>query len=172
MKRSIAVLALLLVSAPVFAIYEVGDTPKNYCWKDVNNADVCLEDGSRSSLVRVLLYNTGWCGPCNSEFRELPSATEEFAGKAVEFISLSAAGWTTGSAPDQKFLEEWRAKHKLDQAKATFIVAASPRNAGKDFFTDVYIPNVAIIGVDGKVAYKAINPGADKIADEVRKALP
>jgi len=158
----------LLLSAPAFGIYSVGDKPANTCWKDMNDATVCLDDNA--GKVRVLLFNAGWCGPCNSEFAELTRRTRKYAGKNVVFISLSAEGWTGGSSPNQQFLREWATKHGLDKAAATFIVAASPRNAGRDYFSSPSIPNVAVIDSSGAITYKAIAPGLTKLTYEVDKA--
>jgi len=155
-----------------FALFGVGDKPTNYCWKDSQDAQICLEDPDLQNRVRVLLYNAGWCGPCNDEFGDIKDATDEFEGKLVTFISLSSEGWNYGSRADKKFLNDWRTTHKLDQAKASFVVAGSARDAGKDFFKDTYIPNVVVIDLNGEVAYKAINPGVSAIAAEVRKLIP
>jgi hypothetical protein len=169
MKSTILACLLVFAAGPALALYEIGDKPRNYCWKDINETDVCLDD---TIEVRVLLYNAGWCGPCNTEFASIARETAEFEGKPVRFISLSSAGWTSGSSPNKTFLTSWQNKHGLAKAKASFVIAGSPRDAGKDFFKDVYIPNVAIVDTTGKVAFKAINPGVSKIVSEVRKLLP
>lgn len=165
MKQRLLLLALFFVSVPLYAVIEVGDSVPNKCWKTADSSQYCLEDANQN--VKVLLFNAGWCGPCNSEFEELGQRTSEFHGRPVTFISLSSDGWNHGAAPDSTFLGEWKEKHKLD-----FIVAGSPKDAGKSFFEPpIYIPNVAIVGTDGKLFYKGTNPGVDAIFDEVHKAL-
>ncbi len=170
MTRFILVFALFSLSAN--AVYEVGDSPRNTCWTNVSGGTDCLNDPSIQYNARVLLFNSGWCGPCNTEFQEIVSKTNEFAGLPVTFISLSAAGWTRADLPNQNFLKQWQTKHRLTDAKASFIVAASPRDAGKDYFASVFIPNVVVLDSNGVIVYKAVNPGVDAIAREVRKVTP
>lgn len=166
MRKTFLLFALVVCGVVNAAVYEVGDTVENLCWKDVDENNFCLD--SAKDEVRVLLYNTGWCPPCNSEFQELSPQVREFKNKPVKFISLSAAGWSKQSLPDTKFLNEWKNKHSLDD----FVVAASPKDPGKKFFEPpIYIPNVAIIGKDGKLAYKAVNPGVNAILAQVRRLM-
>ncbi len=172
MKRTALFAFLFTFSAPILAVYQVGETPKNYCWKDMNDQSVCLDDPSIQSQIRVLMYNAGWCGPCNSEFQDLVKETNQFKNKAVVFLSLSASGWSQAAPPDKKFLKEWSTQHKLDQAEAHVLVLGSARDAGKDFFEDVYIPNIAILDGNGTITYKGINPGLGVVTSEVKKVLP
>lgn len=172
MKRTAWFVFLLAFSFPCLAVYQIGEKPKNYCWKDMNDQSICLDDPSIQSQIRVLMYNAGWCGPCNSEFQELVSETKQFKNKLVAFLSLSASGWSNAAPPDKKFLKEWSTKHKLEQAEAQVLVLGSARDAGKDFFEDVYIPNVAILDGNGTIVYKAVNPGLKVIAEQVKKVLP
>jgi peroxiredoxin len=169
MKHFYLSLIVALTGLQANAIYNLGDKPKNYCWKDSTDRTVCLNDARQ---VRVLLYNAGWCGPCKTEFRDLARATEEFKGKPVTFISLSFAGWAVGSVADKTFLQQWSKFYKLDAAKASFVVASSPHDPGKDFFQTVLVPSVVIVDASDRVAYKAINPGLSKLLQEVKKAIP
>jgi peroxiredoxin len=166
-------LLVLFAYSSAFAVYEVGDSVKNFCWKTHDDNTLCLEDAAIKNHVRVLLYNAGWCGPCNQEFRQLSplvSQAQKSGGdlfnKPASFISLSYQGWSRGDEPNKTFLESWKKTHKI-----SFYVAGSPKDGGGSFFDDVYFPNVVIIGKNGKVAYKAINPGAQKIMQEVKKHL-
>lgn len=165
MNRYWVTLVLAIAVNSAFAVYKVGDVVDNMCWQDVTEKEVCLEQ--HKAKVRVLLYNAGWCPPCNEEFSEISPLTGEFDGQAVEFISLSASGWSKTAPPDAKFLKEWKAKHGIP-----FTVAGSPKDAGKQFIEPpLYIPNVAIIGKDGKLAYAEVNPGVPAILAEVRRLL-
>jgi thiol-disulfide isomerase/thioredoxin len=170
MTRFILGFALLSFSAN--AVYEIGDVPRNACWTTVTRSTSCLNDPSLQYQVRVLLFNSGWCGPCKAEFQEIASKTNEFEGLPVTFLSLSAAGWNRTDLPSPEFLTGWQNMHRLQTAKASFIVAASPRDAGKDYFASVFIPNVVILDSNGVVVYKAVNPGVDAIVREVRKVTP
>ncbi len=165
MKHILAICLITIAFGPsAFAVYNVGDTVENICWKDHQNKDVCLKD---LKGVKVLLYNAGWCGPCNQEFQELSPQVKKYDGKAVNFISLSCSGWSHGSSPTQDFLKEWKQEHNL-----SFTVAASPRDCGKLFIPPtIYIPNVAIIDADGKLALAEIDPGVSGVFSKVDQLL-
>lgn len=148
-----------LICLPALAKYEVGDTVSDKCWDQLGGTKFCLKDAK--DTVRVLLYSAGWCGPCNSEFQELVPKVREYPG--VTFISLSASGWSSSSMPSQKFLGEWKSRHSIP-----FVVAASPRDSGKDFFSPpFYIPAVVVIDKNDRVAYKAVSPGVSALLREV-----
>jgi len=164
-------LILLFLGVPALGIYDVGDAPGNTCWTDLNAKKVCLADAPKAGFASVLLFNAGWCGPCNAEFKELVPAMEKFAGKPVVFISLSSDGYGGGGGADQKFLQSWDAKFGMGKAKASWVVAASPRNAGNDYFKSPSIPNVVILDASGKVYWKAIAPGVRAIAAKVESVL-
>ena len=117
--------------------------------------------------TRVLIHNAGWCPPCNDELSALSKEVHVFNNDPVTFISLSGNGWRHGSAPDTQFLKEWKEKHNIP-----FVVAANPSDFGGTYLKPpLYIPNIAIIGKDGKLAYKRTSPGVSKIFEEVRKTL-
>ena len=127
---------------------EVGQSVSNLCWQDLNEKQVCLDDAR--GTIRVLVYNTGWCHTCNEEMAKFPAAIKPYEGKPVTFYSLSAQGFKNGDLPTTEFLKEWQKKHNIP-----FIVAASPKDAGKLFWDPPYfIPRVAIIDQSGKLANK------------------
>jgi len=161
-------LALSLFSLRAMAVYNVGDPVSNLGWTDDQGQVVHLQDDGIKDTIRVLLYNAGWCGPCNNEFDELRDQWAQFDGQPVTFISLSAQDYNH-KAPDQSFLQSWRSAHGIP---ANVYVAASPNDYGSEFETPpLYIPNVAIINRDGTLAYKATAPGADAIVQEVQSLL-
>lgn len=166
MKTRFALLAFVL-SFPAFgAVYKIGDTVSNLCWKDHEDKTVCLDDTKGD--IHVILYNAGWCGPCNTEFKELVPQVGEFDKKKVTFISMSAEGYSRGAKPDATFLKAWKKKHAIP-----FPVTGNQRDFGKDFFSPPnYIPNVVILDANNQLTYKEVNPGADAIMDEVRSMSP
>jgi thiol-disulfide isomerase/thioredoxin len=164
--RLTSLLVAMVVSIPSFAVYKIGDTVGNLCWKNQLDKNVCLNDSAGD--VRILLYNAGWCPPCNTEFKELVPQIGEFKNKNVTFISISAEGWSRGAIPNATFLKEWQSKHNIP-----FEVTGNRRDFGKDFFNPPnYIPNVVIIDENNKLTYAKVNPGADAIMDEVRNMVP
>jgi peroxiredoxin len=166
MFKRISILVLSLVALRAQAVFEVGQTVPDQCWKTIDDGEFCLVAAHHT--VRVLLFGSGWCGACNEEFQELVPKSSEFNLKPVTFVSLSAAGWTRPAPPDQAFLKEWKDKFQIP-----FIVAASPKDAGTKFFEPpIYIPSVAVIDQTGKLAYKAVEPGVEPLFQEIRKLLP
>ena len=157
--------AISLFALQAQAVIEVGDGVPDQCWKTSETTDYCL---NQTQTIRVLLFNSGWCGSCNEEFQALIPAITEFDGKPITFISLSAAGWSRPAPPNSKFLQQWKEKHNIP-----FTVAASPKDLGASFFEPPhYIPNVAVIDQTGKLRYKAIEPGVEGLLKEIRKLLP
>ena len=171
MKAIIPSLAAIFLAAVALGgvqgreVIEVGQPVPNMCWTDANAKQVCLD--SFPSTVRVLIYSAGWCPACNAEIDEISARVKEFNGQPVTFISLSSQGDEHGQDPTVDFLKSWKERHNIP-----FVVAAAPKDAGKHFFTPpLYIPNVALVGKDGKLAYKAVAPDVDTLFEEVRKAL-
>lgn len=145
------------------ALYQVGDRVKNACWVDVKGAKYCVDDGVNLGHYQVLLFNAAWCGPCIAEFTDMVPKLEKFTGKKVTFISLGDS---------DKALPAWQSKFGIDKAKATWVVASSPRDYGRDYFDQPLIPNVTILAPDGKVKFKSIAPGADKIISVIEGLKP
>lgn len=158
-------LLVLFLTTPLFALLEVGDTVPNLCWKDMSGANVCVEDYKDS--VRVLNYGAGWCSDCNKEMKDLVPKSKSYEKKPVVFLSLMAAGFKSGTAPEAGFLKEWKEKHSIP-----FPVLASPKDAGRLFFGAPYaIPNYALIDRNQKLAFKSMSATVDEILVEVDRLL-
>ena len=165
MFRLLGIAIGFLITYPAQAVVEVGERVPNLCYVDVNEYPICL-DHIRDS-VRVLIYSTGWCPGCKEEMRELVPLVNEFKGKPVQFISLSAQGESSGSLPDTDFLKRWKSNYQIP-----FVVAGAPRDAGKNFFTPPNrIPNVVIIDKSGVVTAKEVGMSAHEIVSKVRTLL-
>lgn len=162
---------MLLLGPLVLSVHQIGDAPANKCWAAINQKTdkVCLDDFKAS--VVVLLHSAAWCIPCKAEFKDLVPAVEKHAGQKIVFISLSSESWSHGGAVSVSFLKEWSVKFGIDKAKASWVVAAAPHDAGRDFFENSLIPNVVILGVDGKIVFKGIAPGVKVIEAQVATAL-
>lgn len=163
-------LAAFLISTQAFCLYNIGDKTKNYCWLATPTSKVCLDD-FKGTIV-VLLYNAGWCGPCRAEFTELVPLAEKFAGKKVTFISLSMEAWRGGSDANDQFLHDWKIRFGINRSKAKWVVAASPRDPGRDFLDEGMIPSVVVLNTEGKVSFKAVSPGSAKIISEIERLKP
>lgn len=87
------------------------------------------------------------------------------------FVSLSVGGWSSGELPDAQFLQSWIQKFNLTHAAAPFVVAASPRDAGKEFWERPHTPNTIVVDAKGVLFDKKEHPGAQGIVEMVRNAL-
>jgi peroxiredoxin len=142
--------------------YQVGDKVLDMCWDDDQGQQVCL---NQYKGVKVLLYNAGWCGPCNSEFDELSTAVQPYLTKAT-FIGVSGNGWSQRSNPDQAFLKQWRSRHNIP----TEVVIAGKKNDFGQTFGHGSIPNVAVINKDNVLTYTDVAPGVEEILRQVDAA--
>ncbi len=66
---NLVLVAATLFVLPVYGMINVGDSMPNLSWKDSEDRTITLDETKGS--VRVLLYNGGFCAPCNAEFSEL-----------------------------------------------------------------------------------------------------
>lgn len=170
MKKFLCVVVILW-GFSAHAVYKVGDAPRNTCWTALEVGKACLDDAAKDGHISVLLFSAGWCGPCHNEFKELVPALEKFAGKKVTFISLSAGSFDSSKDPDEAFLQKWSDKYALGKTKAYWIVAASPRNTGFEYFETPSIPSAVLIDAKGKIVWKAVAHGVHAIVKQVEAAL-
>lgn len=172
MKR-LVMFSLIILAVNALGVVEIGQPAPNFCYTDINMQKVCLND--LKGQVVVLIFNAGWCGPCNSEMAEMAPASQEFANKPVTFISLSGAGWSQGSSPNQSFLKEWKSRHNIPDKEAdgvNFIVASAPNDFGKSFIAPpIYIPNGAVLDKDGILVSKGIDTPVEQTMSDVRRLL-
>ena len=98
--------------------------------------------------------------------KELVSKVSEFKGKPVTFVSLSIAGKSSGELPSPQFLKEWKSQFNIP-----FVVAASPKNPGKEFYEQPRIPNMVVVDQGGKLAFKKIHAAVDEVFQKVRSLL-
>ncbi len=64
-----------------------GNVSPTFSYPDTEGKNVSLED-LRGKYVYVDVWAT-WCGPCKREIPHLKQLTEEYAGKDIEFVSIS-----------------------------------------------------------------------------------
>jgi peroxiredoxin len=162
MKWLLTALLLSTTSIKSFSVIEIGEMVPDRCWKALDVQEVCLSN--LQDRVRVLIFSAGWCPECNQEFQRLVPRLHEIANLPVDLISLSAAGWKKTSPPDQTFLKQWKDSHQIP-----FAVAASPKDAGQEFFEQVYIPNFVVLDKKGRLAYKYAGSDIDRLFATVRK---
>jgi peroxiredoxin len=155
----------LLWVVPALAVVEIGEKAPELCWKKSDTNEICIKE--LKDKVSVLVYSTGWCPGCQDEMKELSARYPEIKNPNLKIISLSAEGFKHGQAADEEFLKAWQKKYNIP-----FEVAASPNNAGKEFFTPpYYIPATVILDRSGVVRFKKVDASVDEIFQQVRKLL-
>ncbi len=156
---------LLLIAQNLYGVVEIGEKAPSLCWKALSNQEICLD--TLEDRVVVLVYSTGWCPGCQDEISELSQRYSEIKHPKLSVISLSAEGAKHGQAADEEFLKSWKEKYQIP-----FEVAASPNNAGKDFFKPpYYIPAVVVLDRNSVVRFKKVDASVDEIFQAVRALL-
>lgn len=164
MKFLFKVFALFYV-LPALAVVEIGEKAPELCWKKEDPSEICVKD--LKDQVTVLVFSTGWCPGCQEEMAELSTRYSEIKNPSVTIISLSAEGFKHGQPVDEEFLKSWRKKFNIP-----FEVAASPNNAGKDFFKPpYYIPATVILDKKNIVRFKKVDASVDEIFKETKSLL-
>ncbi len=141
-KFILAIVACYCASG--FALLQKGDSVPNSCWPDANGNGICLAD--TFNVVRVLVYNAGYCGPCNDEMSALAPRVKEFAGKPVVFLSLSVADFN-GGTPTPDFLKQWEEKYAI-----SFPVLAAPQSDLLQYTDNPGIPMDILVDQQGKLS--------------------
>lgn len=157
------ILSLGILTSLIFAVNSKAVSIPNKCYTTLEGTQFCTHDNLKK--IQVLVFNAGWCGPCNNEMEELAPASAEFEGKSVVFASLSGEGWSHGQKPDATFLKEWKDRHSIP-----FVVAGTFKDFGKDFGAQGFIPFAAIVDGEGNVT-KSGSLSAAAITSEVRRLL-
>lgn len=164
MKNLVALL-LVAFSLPLVAVVEIGEKTPELCWKKVDSKEICTRN--LEGKVAVLVYNTGWCPGCQEEVEELSRRYTEIKSEKVVILSLSAEGFKHGQPANEEFLKAWQKKYQIP-----FEVAASPNNAGKEFFKPpYYIPATVILDQKGLVQFKKIDASVGEIFSKVRSLI-
>ncbi len=156
----------LLVSSLSFAALQVGDTLPSLCWTAMDGTQICSD---KPAQVHVLMYNAGYCGPCNQEFSEVIPKLNGMDTKGIAITSLSIAGWNAGEPADATFLGEWKAKHDIP-----FTVATANRNELKLFDEIPGIPTTVVTDAFGKITYLSLDfteTSSDELIAHLRKSL-
>ena len=166
MIKKIFVVLGLFVASLSFASLQVGDTLPTLCWTAIDGTKVCTD---KPAHIHVLMYNAGYCGPCNQEFSEVVPKLGGLDTTGMEITSLSIAGWSAGTPADVTFLGEWKAKHSIP-----FTVAAANRSELKLFDEIPGIPTTVVTDAFGKITYLSLDftaTSSDELIAHLRKSL-
>ena len=133
-----------LFALPALATFQAGDSLPNFSWTDANGQSHQLTDSDGN--VRVLIYDAGFCGPCNDEVQALLPRVNEFAGQPVVFISVSVAGYSHDAPADAAFLQQWQ-----NQYNFPFLVVGTDRKELALYSDQPGTPTNVIVSKDDKL---------------------
>lgn len=89
-----------------------------------------------------------WCGPCRGQIPHLKKLEEQYAGKGIEFVSIS-------SDSDSK---KWKETVKKENLKGVQLIEKCPTNSDfSDYFIITGIPRFILLDKEGRV-YNANAP--------------
>jgi cytochrome c biogenesis protein CcmG/thiol:disulfide interchange protein DsbE len=146
LRAGIGLLMVALVGAIYAGIHERvikdGDTAPGFSIKADNGRTVSLPDFG--GKVLVLNFWATWCPPCVQETPSLSEFAARYAGKGVVVFGVSVD-------KDQKAYQAF-----LQRFKPAFLTARET-DLHADYGTFMY-PETYIIGADGKVLKKIIEP--------------
>jgi thiol-disulfide isomerase/thioredoxin len=114
---------------------------------------------------KVLVVNlwASWCGPCRREVPEYEKVRKEYAGRAVEFIALTAEDPNTSSNRVKQFVRDFNFGFRMGWAdRETAATLMNGRNA---------IPQTLVIATDGRILshWRGYSPGQGR--DRLREAI-
>jgi thiol-disulfide isomerase/thioredoxin len=118
---------------------------------------------------KVLVVNlwASWCGPCRREVPEYEKVRQEFAGRGVEFIGLTAEDPRTSSDRVKQFARDFNFRFRLGWADhETAVALMNGRNA---------IPQTLVIAPDGRILshWRGYSPaqGGNHLRETIERAL-
>jgi thiol-disulfide isomerase/thioredoxin len=114
---------------------------------------------------KVLVINlwASWCGPCRREVPDYEKVRKEYAGRAVEFIALTAEDPNTSSSRVKQFVREVNFGFRMGWAdRETASTLMNGRTA---------IPQTLVIAGDGRILnhWRGYSPGQGR--DRLREAI-
>ena len=126
---------------------------------------------------RVYVINlwATWCGPCRWEIPGLNKVYEEFRGRGVEFVGLTAEDPEEHAERVREFVKEFRMGYRIGWIDKETVLrltawsATGPPRAGS-----FAIPQTFVVAADGHVVLRVrgYNPGVpEMIRAGIRKAL-
>jgi thiol-disulfide isomerase/thioredoxin len=114
---------------------------------------------------KVLVINlwASWCGPCRREVPDYEKVRKEYAGRAVEFIALTAEDPNTSSSRVKQFVRDVNFGFRMGWAdRETASELMNGRTA---------IPQTLVIATDGRILnhWRGYSPGQGR--DRLREAI-
>ncbi|AAZ24789.1 TlpA disulfide reductase family protein [Colwellia psychrerythraea] len=152
MLNRIIILMIAMTSLNINAetVLELGEYPPNYLGRDVNGNDVTLED-NKGKIV-VISFWASWCSPCLKELPILEGIQNKVGDDKVKVVAINFK---------ENSKQYRRIKNKLSTLKLT--LTHDKRGAIGKKFGVKGIPNLFIVGKDGKLLFHKIGYGASSI---------
>ena len=160
MFSRIIILILTLVSLSITAkelTLEIGDIPPNYLGRDKNGNEVTL-DAYKGKVV-IISFWASWCSPCLKELPVLENIQNKGGLDKIKVIAINFK---------ESKVQYRRIKRKLSSLNLTLTHDRRGR-IGKKFGVEA-IPNLFIIGKDGKLVFHKLGYGESSV-DEIVNVL-
>ncbi|WP_048505932.1 TlpA disulfide reductase family protein [Chryseobacterium angstadtii] len=138
-----------------------GNAAPAFSYKDIDGKAHSLAD-FKGKVVYIDVWAT-WCSPCKDEIPHLKKLEQDFAGKNIEFISISL----------DKDLEKWKTYVTKNHLEGVQLHADGEFDSkiAKDYQIRG-IPRFILIGKDGKIINSTVErPSDKKIKEILDKAL-
>lgn len=164
--RTIGVIAIILIAVILPAIvyltltYYYIERAPDFRVVDIDGNTIRLSD-YRNEKVVILDFMFADCSGCKKELQELKKVKAEF-GDTIQILSLS----TRSGSEEKKKLQDLREKYECDWPFAMTGDTEIPIDYGISV-----VPTLIVIDKDGYMTFRGVAVDADKIIDEVNKAI-
>lgn len=120
--------------------FKKGSVAYNFTVEDINGKKVSMTD-LKGKVILIDMWAT-WCGPCKVEIPHLKQLEKEFAGKNVEFVSISV--------DVEKDKEKWKNMVQKDELGGTQLFASGWSEITK-YYDITGIPRFMVFDTEGKI---------------------
>lgn len=120
--------------------FKKGSVAYNFTVEDMNGKKVSMAD-LKGKVILIDMWAT-WCGPCKVEIPHLKQLEKEFAGKNVEFVSISV--------DVEKDKEKWKNMVQKEELGGTQLFASGWSEITK-YYDITGIPRFMVFDTEGKI---------------------